>query len=87
MIWEKKGLTKDPSFTFRVKNAESKTEFANNPLNLPKIGKLNIETLIIPQGLSLNEKKTRVQKSHATVPLRGRIFHESKCSQVKGTVR
>ena len=57
-----------PIFTFRVKNSESKTEFANNSLNSPKIGKLNIDTLIIPQGVSTNEKN-RVQKSHATVLL------------------
>ena len=54
--------------TSRVKNAGSKTEFANNSLNTPKIGKLNIDTLIIPQGLLIHEK-TRVQKSHTTVPL------------------
>ena len=36
-------------------NAESKTEF-NNSLNSPKIVKLNIDTLIIPQGLSIHEK-------------------------------
>ena len=43
-LWFKKkklGLTKDPIFTFRIKYAESKTEFANNSLNSPKIGKLN----------------------------------------------
>jgi len=44
------GSTKDPIFTFRIKNVESKTEFTNNSLKLPKIGKLNIDTLIIPQG-------------------------------------
>ena len=48
----------------------SKTEFANNSLNSPKIGKLNIDTLIISQGLLIHEK-TRVKKSHATVPLIG----------------
>jgi len=36
--------------------------------NLPKIGKLKIDTFIIPQGLLIH-KKTRVQKSHASVPL------------------
>jgi len=45
-----------------------KTEFANNSLNFPNIGKLNIDTLIISQGLLIHEK-TRVQKSHATVSL------------------
>ena len=47
---------------------ENGTEFSNNSLNSPKIEKLNIDTLIIPQGLSIHEKN-RVQKSHATVPL------------------
>ena len=37
-------------------NAGSKMKFANNLLNLPKIGKLNNETLIIPQGLLIHEK-------------------------------
>ena len=37
-------------------NAESKTEFTNNSINSPKIGKLIIETLIIPQGISIHEK-------------------------------
>jgi len=46
----------------------SKTEFANKSLNLPKIRKLNIDPLIISQGLLIHEK-TRVEKSHATVPL------------------
>ena len=31
-------------------------EFANNSLNSPKIRKLNIDTLIIPQGLLIHEK-------------------------------
>ena len=38
-------------------------------MNLPKNGKLNIDTLIISKGLLIHEK-TRVKKSHATVPLR-----------------
>ena len=42
--------------TFRGFDAGSKTEFTNNSLNSPKIGKLNIDTLIIPQGLSIHEK-------------------------------
>ena len=48
-LWFKKkkvGLTKDPIFTLRFKNAESKAEFANNSLNSSKIRKLNIDTLI-----------------------------------------
>ena len=49
-------------------NAGSKTEFTNDSLNSPKIRKLNIDTLIISQGLLIHEK-TRVQKFHATVPL------------------
>ena len=46
--------------------AASKTEFANNSLKSPKIGKLNIDTLII--DLLIHEK-TQTKKSHATVPL------------------
>ena len=46
--------------------AASKTEFTNNSLKLPKIVKLNIDTLIIPQGLCIHEKNS---KCHATVPL------------------
>jgi len=47
----------------------SKTEFANHfLLKSPKIGKLNIDTLIIPQGLLIHEK-TQTKKSHASVPL------------------
>ena len=34
----KLGSTKDNIFTFRVFDAESKTEFANNSLNSPKKG-------------------------------------------------
>jgi len=49
--------------------AGSKTEFTNNSLKAPKIGKLNIDTLITPQGLLIHEK-TQTKKSHATVPLR-----------------
>ena len=37
---KKLGSTKDNIFTFRVFDAESKTEFANNSLNSPKTGKL-----------------------------------------------
>ena len=48
--------------------AASKTEFVNNSLKSQKIGKLNIDTLIIPQGLLIHEKNPD-QKSHATVPL------------------
>ena len=62
----------DHIFTFCVFKAGSKTEFANNSLKSPKIGKL-------PQGLLIHEK-TRIQKSHATVPLRG--YKQGKvCSQ------
>ena len=43
-------------------------------MNSPKIGKLNIDILITPKGLSINEKN-RVQKSHATVPLKVQL-HE-----------
>jgi len=53
--------------TFRVFDAGSKTEFTNNSLNSPKIGKLNNDTKIIPQGLLIHEKNPD-QKSHTTVP-------------------
>ena len=42
--------------TFHVFDAGSKTEFTNNSLNSPKIGKLNIDTKIIPKGLLIHEK-------------------------------
>jgi len=48
--------------------AASETEFANNSLKSPKIRKLNIDTLIIPQGLLLHEK-TQTKKYHASVAL------------------
>jgi len=54
--------------SFRIFDAGSKTEFTNNSLKTPKIGKLNIDTYIIPQGLMIHEK-TQTKKSHATVPL------------------
>jgi len=44
------------AITFRVFDGGSKTEFTNNSLNSPKIGKLNIDTKIIPQGLLIHEK-------------------------------
>jgi len=43
-------------FTSCFYNVGSKTEFANNSLKLPKIGKLNIDTLIIRQGLFIHKK-------------------------------
>ena len=56
--------------SFRGFDEGSKTEFTNNSLNSQKIGKLNIDTLIIPQGLCILEK-TQTKKSNAgTVPLR-----------------
>jgi len=42
--------------TFCGFDAGSKMEFTNNSLNSQKIGKLNIDTSIIPQGLSIHEK-------------------------------
>ena len=42
--------------TFRVFYAGSKTEFTNNSLKRPKIGKLNIDALIASQGLLIHEK-------------------------------
>ncbi len=41
--------------TFRIFDAGSKAEFTNNSLKTPKIGKLNIDTDIIPQGLMIHE--------------------------------
>ena len=43
--------------TFHIFDAGSKTEFPNSSLKTPKIGKLNIDTLITPQGLLIHEKK------------------------------
>jgi len=40
-------------------HAASKTEFTNNSLKSPKIGKLNFDILIIPQALWINEKYQR----------------------------
>ena len=42
--------------TCRIFDAGSKMEFTNNSLKSPKIGKLNIDSLIIPQGLLIHEK-------------------------------
>ena len=56
--------------TFRIFDAGSKTEFTNNLLKTPKMGKLKIDTLITPKGLLINEKN-QTKKSHATVPLIG----------------
>ena len=44
------GSTKNTFFTCPVYSTASKTEFANYSLKFPKIGKLNIDTLIIPQA-------------------------------------
>jgi len=49
-------MEKREVITFCGFEAGSKTEFTNNSLNSPKTGKLNIDTLIIPQGLSIHEK-------------------------------
>ena len=53
--------------------AASKTEFAKNSLKSPKIGKLNIDTLIIPQGLLIHEK-TR-PKISCYCPFNYYIYH------------
>jgi len=67
--------------TFRIFDVGSKTKFTNNSLKSPKIVKLNIDTLIIPQGLLIREK-THNKKSHATVPLKGQylilLIHPTK---------
>ena len=49
--------------------AASKTEFTNNSLKLPKIVKLNIDTLIIAQGLSIYEKN----QSSCYCPFKGPV--------------
>ena len=59
--------------TFRIFDVGSKTGFTNNSLKTPKIGKLNIDTLITPQGLLIHEEKNQTKKSHATVPLKGQF--------------
>ena len=53
---KKIGVNWGSYFYFPPQNPENKTEFADNSLNSPKIRKLNIDTLIIPQDLSINEK-------------------------------
>jgi len=53
---------------FRGFDVESKTEFANNSLNLPKTGKTVLGCESRAQVLLIHEK-TRVRKSHVTVPL------------------
>ena len=45
-------------------------EFTNNSLNSPKVEKLNIDTLIIPQGLSIHEKN-HDQKISCYCPFKG----------------
>ena len=56
--------------TFRIFDAGSKTEFTNNSLKTPKIGKLNIDTLITPQGLMILEKNPD-QKISCYCPFKG----------------
>jgi len=56
--------------TSRGFDAGSKTEFTNNSLNSPKIRKLNIDTLIIPQSQSINEKNPD-QKISCYCPFKG----------------
>ena len=76
MIYKKSiwGLSKITFLLAAPIYSASKMKFANNSLKSPKLGKLNIDTLIIPQGLSINEN----QKSYATVPL------NHKLEQMKG---
>jgi len=50
-------------------NAGSKTEFTNDSLNSPKIRKLNIDTLIISQGLLIHEEKNKSSKKSCYCPL------------------
>ena len=58
--------------TFRIFDADagSKTEFTNNSLKTLKIGKLNIDTLITPQGLIIHEKYPD-QKISCYCPFKG----------------
>ena len=48
-------------------------EFANNSLKSPKIGKLNIDTLIIPQGLLIHAKNPD-QKISCYCPFKDSVF-------------
>ena len=65
---KKLGSTKDPIVTFRFFDTESKTEITNISMKTKKTSK-------IFWGINLGSryfrfmKKTRAQKSHATVPL------------------
>jgi len=52
--------------------AASKKEFTNNSLKSPKILKLNINTLIIPQGLSIHEKN-QSSKISCYCPFKGDV--------------
>ena len=74
--------------TFRIFEAGSKTEFTNNSLKTPKIGKLNIDTLITPQGLMIHEKN-QTKKSHATVPFRIKyqMTNETEILMAEGLIR
>ena len=56
--------------TFGGFDAGSETEFTKNSLNSPKMGKLNIDTLIIPQGISIPEKYPD-QKISCYCPFKG----------------
>ena len=59
MIHQKKigGSSKNTFLLATSIYSASKPEFANNSLKSQKIRKLNIDTLIIPQGLLNHEKK------------------------------
>ena len=61
---------------------EVKLEFTNNSLKTSKIGKLNIDPLITPQGLMIHEKKNQTKKSHATVPLKRRISESLRFQEI-----
>jgi len=54
--WKVKHIETWKVITFCVFDARSKTEFTNNSLKTPKLGKLNIDTLITPQGLLIHGK-------------------------------
>ena len=56
-FWRIQWVIGELRFTSCVLNVGSKTEFANNSLHSSKIGELNIDTSIIPQGLLTPEKK------------------------------
>ena len=65
---QKLGSTKDPIFTFHVFDAENEMEFTNISAKTKK----NLKYFEVLRYFRFM-KKTRAQKSHATVPLKSSI--------------